>query len=305
MSALLKNRKLAQLDKSLYPFTHHYQSINGLKYHYLDEGQGDTLLMLHGNPTWSFYYRNLIQELKPYYRCIAPDHIGCGFSEKPLADEYPYTLEQRVDDLAELVEKLNLPEPLTLIMHDWGGMIGMAFAHRYPEKVKRIVLLNTAAFHLPESKPFPWPLAFARTKPGAFLIQNFNAFSRIASHVSCTRNKLSRKLREAYCSPYQAPEDRVATLRFVQDIPLKSDDSGYKIVSEVQANLKQFANLPILICWGEKDFVFDTHFLDEWLKYFPEAEVHRFSDCGHYILEDAPEVKQIIYQFLKQHPLHD
>ena len=142
------------IDSSLYPFKSHSLDLDSYRYHYLDEGQGETLLMLHGNPTWSFYYRNLILDLKKTYRCVVPDHMGMGKSDKP--QNYPYTLSQHIDNLVALVSELSLKD-ITLVVHDWGGAIGMGFAVRYPEKVKRLILFNTAAFL---SKKIPIQLRF-------------------------------------------------------------------------------------------------------------------------------------------------
>jgi haloalkane dehalogenase len=294
------------IKKSLYPFAGQYFThANGLRQHYLDEGKGATVVMLHGNPSWSFYYRNLVQALRGRYRCIVPDHIGCGLSDKPVDSYYSFTLQQRVDDLDALLEHLGLREKITLVVHDWGGMIGMAWASRHPERVARLVILNTASFHLPKEKKLPLALKICRdTQLGAFLIQGLNAFARGAAFVGCKRKRMSRELRDAYCAPYDNWQSRVATLRFVQDIPLKPGDPGYALVSEVQLGLQRFADRPMLICWGEKDFVFDRTFLAEWQRRFPAAEVHAFPDCGHYILEDArDEVIPLIEGFLQRHPL--
>jgi len=288
-----------------YPFKSHFLDLNGLKYHYLDEGRGEPVVMVHGNPTWSFYYRNLVKTLRSDYRVIAPDHMGCGLSDKPADSYYSFTLKQRVDDLEALLDSLKIGKNITLVLHDWGGMIGMAYASRHPERIARLVILNTAAFHLPESKPFPPLLKLCRdTQLGAFLVQGLNAFALVAARIGCKRNPMSAELRKAYCSPYQKWHDRLAVLRFVQDIPLVPDDSGYDLVSEVAEGLHRFAGLPMTICWGELDFVFDRHFREEWQRRFPNAEVHSFADCGHYILEDAQdEVIPIIQKFLKDHPL--
>ena len=293
------------VKKALYPFTGHYHDLNGLKYHYLDEGQGETVVMVHGNPTWSFYYRNLVLALRDQYRVIAPDHIGCGLSDKPVDSGYSFTLKQRVDDLEALLEALGLREKITLVLHDWGGMIGMAYASRYPERIARLVILNTGAFPLPAAKKFPLALKICRdTQFGVFLVQGLNAFARIAARVGCKRHPLIKELRDAYCSPYDTWHHRIATLRFVQDIPLAPGDSGYELIQEVADGLHRFAHLPMLICWGELDFVFDRHFRDEWQRRFPAAEVHSYSDCGHYILEDAAEeVIPLIKNFLSLHPL--
>ncbi|MBI3117492.1 MAG: alpha/beta hydrolase, partial [Candidatus Hydrogenedentes bacterium] len=235
---------------------------------------------------------------------IVPDHIGCGRSDKPGDNTYQYTLRQRVDDVEALLEQLGIQENITLMLHDWGGMIGMAFATRHPERVKRIVLLNTAAFHLPKSKPFPWPLWLVRTPLGALLVRGFNAFSATAARVCVRRRPLPRDVRRAYVAPYNSWRNRIATLRFVQDIPLRPSDPSYGIVTQVQEKLPQFRDRPVLICWGLKDFVFSHHFLSEWERILPQAEVHRFADCGHYVLEDAAdEIIPRIQDFLARHPL--
>lgn len=288
--------------KDLYPFTGQFLDRDGLRYHYLDEGSGEPLVMLHGNPTWSFYYRNLVLALSGHYRCIVPDHIGCGLSDKPGDDRYDYTLKSRVDDLERLLDHLGLDSGITLVVHDWGGMIGMAYASRHPERIRRLVVLNTGAFHLPKSKRFPLALRICRdSELNTFLVRGLNLFSGVASVIGCKRRPMNGRLRRAYRAPYNTWEHRIATLRFVQDIPLRPGDKAYEIVSEVEAGLQRFRQLPMLICWGELDFVFDRHFLAEWRRHFPEAEVHSFPDCGHYILEDAAEeVIHLIKDFLSK-----
>lgn len=286
--------------KKLYPFTGQNLNLDGLRYHYLDEGSGEPVVMVHGNPSWSFYYRNLVMALRDRYRCIVPDHIGCGFSDKPGDDRYDYTLSQRVDDLERLLDSMGISKNITLVLHDWGGMIGMAYAVRHPKRIKRLVILNTAAFHLPKEKPFPLALKICRdTMLGALLVRGFNAFSLAASFVGCKKNPMSAELRKAYRLPYNTWQNRIATLRFVQDIPLSPGDRNYDLVSAVAAGIDQFRDLPMAIFWGELDFVFDCTFLAEWQRRFPEAEVHRYSDAGHYILEDMKEtVTPLIVDFL-------
>jgi len=285
---------------SLYPFTGHYLDLGGHQYHYVDEGQGDPVVMVHGNPTWSFYFRNLILALRDTHRVIAPDHIGCGRSDKPPSSQYAYTLKNRVDDLEALLDSLGFQQNVTLVLHDWGGMVGMGYAVRHPGRVKRLVVLNTAAFHLPASKRFPWSLWLGRnTRLGAFLILRLNTFCRVAVRVCCKRSPLPAEVRSAYLEPYDSVENRIAVLRFVQDIPLKPGDPSYGLVTEIQDGLEQFRALPVLLCWGEQDFVFSLEFLDEWLRKFPDAEVHRFPDAGHYVLEDAcAEIVELVRNFV-------
>lgn len=287
------------ISKEIYPFKSNYLGLkNGFSYHYIDEGCGNPILMIHGNPTWSIYYRNLIKHFSKNYRCIAPDHIGCGFSDKPSYKDYSYTLLQRVKDLEELVNYLDIKN-ITLVLHDWGGMIGMTFAHFNREKISKLVILNTAAFHLPLSKKFPLPLKLAKSNLGKFLILNFNAFAYIASYICVKNKKLDKELRKAYLYPYNNQRSRLAIYEFVNDIPLNPSHISYDIVSEVQSNLYKFKNIPVLICWGKKDFVFDINFYNEWKKYFPNAECHLFENYGHYILEDSQgEIENIIENFL-------
>lgn len=291
------------VPRSLYPFDGHVFDLDGLRYHYLDEGAGEPVVMLHGNPTWSFYYRDLVKALRSDYRAIVPDHIGCGYSDKPDDSDYSYTLTRRVDDLEALLEHLEVERDLTLVCHDWGGMIGMAYAVRHPERIRRIVLMNTAAFHLPDHMKMPPSLSFVRDTPlGSFFVQRFNLFSRGAAWLA-PRRRMSKALRDAYCAPYDRYENRIATLRFVQDIPLRPGDTSYDTVSDVEAGLSLFRDIPILLLWGEKDFVFKTEVLSLFEKIWPHAEVHRFPDAGHYVLEDQGDaIAPIVRDFLTRHP---
>jgi len=279
--------------------------LGGLRYHYLDEGQGEPVVMLHGNPTWSFYYRRLVEALNGSARTIVPDHIGCGLSDKPDDSRYEYTLDRRARDLEVLLDHLGVDRGITLVLHDWGGMIGMAYAARHPGRIARLIILNTAAFHLPASKPFPWPLWVCRDTPlGAWLVRGRNAFCRGAARVGCRRRPMPRAIRDAYLAPYDSWDHRIAVHRFVQDIPLKPGDRSFDAVTRAQSRLGLFADVPILIAWGMKDFVFDRHFLAEWARRFPRAEVHRFPEAGHYVLEDEGDrIIPLVRAFLAAHPV--
>lgn len=290
--------------QDLYPFESRSIDRKGLAYHYLDEGRGDPVLCVHGNPTWSFYYRDLLRSLRDRWRVVVPDHMGCGLSDKPGDERYDYRLESRIDDLDALTETLGLTQNVTLVVHDWGGAIGFGWACRHPERIRRLVILNTGAFPLPASKTFPWPLWIGRNLGiGAFLIRAFNLFSFTASHV-CAVKGLSRRVRHAYRAPYDGWANRIATARFVQDIPLSDRDPSWPALKRIDEGMRQFADRPALICWGEDDFVFDRHFRDEFLRRYPEAELHSWPDAGHYILEDkGDEVRAHVRRFLLEHPL--
>jgi len=289
---------------TLFPFKRNYLDRNGQQYHYLNEGSGEPVVMVHGNPSWSFYYRNLVRALSKNYQCIVPDHIGCGLSDKPDDKDYEYTLKNRIDDLEALLASLQITENITLVVHDWGGMIGMGYAARYPERIKRLVILNTGAFHLPQGKPFPLALWICRnTLLGTLLVRGFNAFSSIASYIGVKRKAMAKDIRAAYVMPFNSWKNRISTLRFVQDIPLLAKDKNYQLVSDIDNSLAHFQKVPTIICWGLKDFIFDHHFLDLWQEKMPHARVNAFADCGHYILEDASdEVILLIETFIADNP---
>jgi haloalkane dehalogenase len=275
---------------NLYPFKSNYFNINGLNYHYLDEGAGSPMLMLHGNPTWSFYYRDLVKVFSKQFRTIVPDHIGCGLSDKPDATRYDYQLRSRVGDLEALLEHLNIRDNITLIVHDWGGMIGSAYAVKYPERIRRMIILNTAAFFPPRGKRLPIRLWLIRNLKyfAAPAVLGLNLFSRAAVYMASYKG-LSEAVKAGLTAPYDSPKNRIATLKFVQDIPLEPGDPSYELVFSVQENLHRLKHIPKLILWGKHDFVFDSDYLAEWRKRFPDAEAHCFSDAGHYILEDKPD----------------
>jgi haloalkane dehalogenase len=277
----------------------------GLRVHCLDEGSGEPVVMLHGNPTWSFLYRYLIEALRVSNRVIVPDHIGCGLSDKPDDSRYDYTLASRVDDLEWLLDRLGLDRDLTLILHDWGGIIGMTYAARHPERIARLVVANTAAFHKPAAKSFPWALSVFRDPMiGGWLVRGLNLFARGTAWIGCKRRRLPRAVRDAYAAPYDSWAHRIAIHRFVQDIPLQPGDRSYDLISWVQGRLPLLERVPMLIAWGMRDFVFDPAILDEWVRRFPRAEVHRFPRAGHLVFEDESEaIAGLVRSFLAAHPL--
>lgn len=289
--------------RHLYPFKSHYMEINGLNYHFLDQGAGDPVIMLHGNPTWSFYFRNLVKSLSSQFRTIVPDHIGCGLSDKPAVDQYDYRLKSRVDDLENLLDYLGIDQNITLVLHDWGGMIGMAYALRHPKRIRRFVIMNTAAFLLPKGKALPVRLRLIRNiKPFATLaVLGFNIFACGALFTASYKG-LEKDVKSGLIAPYNSWKNRIATLKFVQDIPVKKQDPSYSLAKYVDDNLYRLKHISMLILWGEHDFVFDMDFLLEWKNRFPDAIVKTFKDAGHYVLEDASDrIIPMVKNFLKYH----
>ena len=286
--------------RHLYPFESHYLNINGFNYHYIDQGRGEPVVMVHGNPTWSFYFRSLAAGLSGEYRVIVPDHIGCGLSDKPREAEYGWRFRDRVADFSYFLNKLDLKEKVTLIVHDWGGAIGLAWAVRNVDMVGRLVITNTAAFYPPHGKDIPWRLRVVRNfrylaRPAVLA---FNAFSLGAVYMAAM-SRLPKEVKAGLTAPYNSPRNRMATLKFVQDIPLVPGDPSYDDVKALEDRLESLKGIPMLICWGMGDFVFDPAYLDEWRRRFPKAEVHAFEDAGHYLLEDKPqEVLELVRNFL-------
>jgi pimeloyl-ACP methyl ester carboxylesterase len=282
------------VERSLYPFeAHWFDRGDGIRMHYLDEGPASpagTVVFLHGNPSWSFYWRELVKALASTHRCIAVDHVGMGPSDKPSETAYPYTLRARVEDLGKLLDAVVPDGPLSVVAHDWGGMIGMAWAVEHAARVRRLALLNTAAFPLPATKALPWQLALTRTPVGTVLVRGLNAFAWGATVFGMARREMPHSVQQAYLAPYDSWANRVATLRFVQDIPLTQGVEGYDLVTATADKLSRFRDTPVLLGFGAQDFVFDDHFLEEWKRRLPGARVIRLEDAGHYVLEDAPEV---------------
>lgn len=294
--------------RDIYPFESHFADINGHKMHYVDEGprEGRAIVMVHGNPTWSFYYRNLIKHFAGLgYRTIALDHIGCGLSEKPPKTAYDYTLKNRTDDFAAFMAQLNLQQPAVLVMHDWGGMIATQYATQNPDKIAAMVILNTAAFTKPLTKALPVRLKLIRHlwPVGKPMVLGLNAFARCATFMSAAK-PLPKQVKQGLLLPYDSWANRIATYEFVRDIPLLPGDRAYAVVKETENNLPRLNAVPKQIYWGLKDFVFDADYLALWQKHFPDAEVHSFADRSHYIVEDAlAEIISGMETFLHKHSL--
>jgi cis-3-alkyl-4-acyloxetan-2-one decarboxylase len=287
--------KKLELIKDLYPYQPKSLEVaGGHRLSYVDEGQGDPMLMVHGNPTWSFFYRRLIEGFKGSFRTVVPDHIGCGFSDKP--QDYKYTLENHIGNLEKLILELDLKN-ITLVVHDWGGAIGTGLAGRHPERFKRIVIFNTGAFR---SMNIPKRIATCRMPVfGKVAVRGFNAFAGAATFMT-TLAPLSDEVKQGFLLPYDNWENRIATHEFVLDIPLKEGHRSWGTLVKVEENLSKLKHLPMRIIWGKHDWCFDDTFLQQWKGFFPKALVTEI-EAGHYLLEDKPEdILRMIQEFIKQ-----
>lgn len=278
-------KTLPETVRAVFPWPSHTLEVDGGTLHYIDEGPRDAPIMLcvHGNPTWSFYWRALIAHFAGRYRVIVPDHIGCGRSDKP--QDWPYRLAGHVGNLSALIEHLDLQD-ITLVLHDWGGAIGMGAAVAAPERFGRFVVTNTAAFL---SQAIPPSIAMCRIPLlGALSVRGFNGFARVATFRAVAK-RLDPVAKAGLLLPYGSWADRIATLRFVEDIPLRPKHPSYQTLADIDAGLAKLTEQPMLICWGDDDFCFTPTFRAEWERRFPDATVHAWADVGHYVTEDAPD----------------
>lgn len=273
-----------RLDE-LYPFESRYVAVPGGSMHYVDEGDGPVVLMLHGNPTWSFYFRDLVIGLRDRYRVVAPDHIGCGLSDKPA--QYPYTLATHIDNVTRLIDRLKLND-VTLVVHDWGGAIGFGWAVRHPRRVSRLVVFNTAAFL---GGRMPWRIRVCRWPVvGELAVLQGNAFARAALRMAVRKpERMTPAVKAGYLLPYDSPAHRVGVLCFVRDIPVHPGVPSHRVLTQISRGLDALRDRPMAIHWGMRDFCFTGRFLDQWTARFPAAVVQRYEDAGHYVVEDAHE----------------
>ena len=287
-----------------YPFESNFLSIGatGHRLNYVDHGPksptGGPVLFVHGNPTWSFYYRNLIKAVGEKRRAIGLDNLGCGLSDKP--GNYDYCLQNHIDNACKLIDHLDL-QNVTLVAHDWGGAIGMGALQARKERFKRIVLYNTATFPPPYC-PFRirvcrWPVV------GKIGLQGFNLFAKAAVSMATTQTGgLPKEIAQGMLAPYNNWNNRVATYQFVKDIPLSKQHKTWAVLETMESRLKEFADWPIMLMWGMKDWCFRPECLERLKSHWPNAEVHEMDQAGHYVIEDEIDrAVETLVDFLNRH----
>lgn len=270
-----------------YPFAPRFLDVDGGAMHYVDEGprEAEVLLCVHGNPTWSFAFRRIVRAFSPTHRVVAVDHVGCGLSDKP--ESWPYRLEGHATNLVRLVEALDLRR-VTLVLHDWGGAIGMGCARRVPERIDRVFVMNTAAFR---SKRMPWRIRACRIpRLGPWLVTEWNAFAGLAPILAVhDRHKLAFPAKRGLLLPYETPRARLAIARFVLDIPMSPAHPSWSELVATEEALASFADRPVGGAWGERDWCFTPRFRAEWERRFPKARIARCRDAGHFVFEEDPD----------------
>ncbi len=271
--------------RDAYPFEPHFLELGASALHYIDEGPRDAppLLCVHGNPSWSYLFRSLARSCADELRVIAPDHLGMGLSGPPLRS--PARLEQRIEQLEALVLALDL-ERITLVVHDWGGPIGLSLALRQPRRIARVCVLNTAAFR---SQRIPWRIAACRPPLlGELALLCGNGFARAALRMAVER-PLGAQTRAAYLAPTRERANRRAILDFVRDIPLSERHPSYALLEQIERGLHELRHVPSSIVWGERDWCFTPHFRAEWQRRLPQAHTRVLERAGHWLLEDEPQ----------------
>lgn len=288
--------------EGLFPFAPNYYSHQGLDMHYVDEGSGEPVVMVHGDPTWGFLYRNFISPLSQHYRCIVPDQMGMGKSAIP-QEKSLYRLEQHRANLEALLLHLNVYNS-TLVLHDWGGPVGLGFATRHPERIKRLVLMNTWAFAPWPGGPLPRMLELIRSERGeAFVLKKNGYLEPALLGTTYHQEKLTTTIMEAYRAPFPTPEARLAMLCWSRDIPVQETDVSYAEMKQIERGLPQFSEIPILLVWGMQDPVLSTTVLSRWQQLYPHATTYELEDASHFLQEDAPErIVQWIETFMKANP---
>ncbi len=267
-----------------FPWPSEHISLGSLRYAYIDQGEGDQpLVAVHGNPTWSFYWRKLIERFSPSQRVLAVDHIGCGRSDKP--QQYNYCLAQHRDNLLTWIERLDLRN-ITLVVHDWGGAIGLAAAVEQPDRFARLVVTNTGAFpppYLPlRIAACRWPLI------GTPAVRGLNAFARAATWMATARHRrLPAAAAQGLLAPYDSWQNRVAIDRFVRDIPMRAAHPTYQVLADLEDRLTTLADKPQLLVWGMRDWCFRPSCLRRFQAVWPQAHTVELADVGHYVMEDA------------------
>jgi len=249
--------------------------------HYIDEGEGDVILFVHGTPSWSFDFRKLILKFRNKYRCIAPDHIGFGLSDKPR--NYPYTTELHTSNLQELILYLNLTN-ITLVVHDFGGPIALHFATIYPERIKQIVIMNSWSWNTENEPEFRKMRRILKSPLLPFLYLYFNFSARYLLPASFGKHKLSKKLHKQYTSPFDTKSERYGTLGFAKSLLTEQEwfQSIWNVLDILQSKR-------ILLIWGMADSFITPRFLKKWMLPFPHAKVIELQGCGHFPQEENSE----------------
>lgn len=282
------------VDRAAYPFEPHYFTVDGARMHYVDHGEGEPIVLVHGTPTWSFLYRDLIKTLAPHYRCIAPDHLGFGLSDK--FEQLGYHPKDHARRLQALIEQLGLRN-LTLIGHDFGGPIGLSYAVEQPSNIRSLVVFNSWMWSLRGELAPELASRLGGGALGRFFFRRFNIeLYTVFKAVWGDQTKLTAALHQQYIKPFPQPEDRQAMWVFARELLYASD--WYEQLWQRRERIK---DIPALLLWGLKDPVLKARQLARWQALFTRAETVTFPAAGHYVQEEARDtLGPLVEQFLQR-----
>lgn len=270
------------VSSNLYPFESRFFTISpDHRMHFIDEGEGEPVVFVHGNPTWSFIFRNLIRELDSNFRCIAPDHIGFGLSSHSDRSE-DHRPESHARRLGLLLDHLDLRD-INLFMTDWGGPIGLDYARKRPERVKRLILANTWCWPVGDDFHFKSFSFLMSSRLGQYLIRNHNLFvNRLMPMVVGDTSVLTPEIMAHYRNALPSPAARSAVAALPGHIVAASN-----WLRRIWDDRETFIDKPSLLLWGMKDIAFRKKELERWKSVLTDFESHEFADCGHYLAEEA------------------
>ena len=274
--------KYTWLNKNEYPFKSNYFDINGQALHFIDEGNGRIILFVHGTPSWSFDFRNVIKALIPEFRCIAIDHIGFGLSDKP--ENYDYSTINHAGTLENFILSKNL-ENITLVLHDFGGPIGFDFSIKHPKRIKKIVVLNSWLWSSEKDPEFIRISRILKNPLLPFLYRNLNFSPRFILPGSYGDKKISKQILKQYTRPFANKKERNGTVAFARS--LLNDQNWFE---ELWTKKKVLSDKPILFIWGMKDPVIKPNNLEKFLSGFPDSIDIKIETSGHFPQEEEPEL---------------
>jgi haloalkane dehalogenase len=293
-SEALSNGGAPWLDRGAYPFASRSLPLPDGRVHYVDEGSGEPIVFVHGTPSWSFEYRHLIRELRASRRCVAYDHLGFGLSERPVA--FGYRPEDHARVFADFVAALGL-ERFTLVVHDFGGPIALPFAQAHPERVARLVVLNSFMWPIDDSKLIQ-QARFAGSQFGRLLYRYLNFSLRVLMPFAYgDRRRLTRSVHRQYLAPFRSRPARESVLWKLARSLLAS----HAHYTALWARRERLAAIPTLVLWGAKDRAIPAGFLDRFRQALPHARVDSLSDAGHWPHEEQPQaVIEALLGFLSE-----
>jgi haloalkane dehalogenase len=282
------------IDRNEYPFESKFIQLDMGRMHYIDEGEGEPIVMLHGNPTWSFLYRHLVKGLSPIYRCVAVDYIGFGLSDKP--PTWSYLPEDHAKNVEDLIEKLDLKD-ITLVVQDWGGPIGLSYALDHPGNVKRLVIMNTWAWPVSDDVHFRRFSRFLGGRLGKLLITRFKFFEKtIMRKLAKNKERFTKQVHKHYIKQFSSHNDRKGIWIFPKEII-----GSTKWFDSLWSKKERIKDIPALLVWGMRDMAFREKELQTWEDLFSRSKTAKLKGVGHYVQEEAgPDLIPIITKFLKK-----